>query len=309
VIITKVIKICSHLMIPFWLVLFLLYIYLLTLAQVNPQKFFGFVQNYNSLLLEDANQLIELEHEYPYSQVIRHLVARVTQDLNLPEKDEALRQSAIYATDRAILKSFMTAPRLERPMPISEAVLIDLPTPPIESQLSRPTMVEVNHGLLDSPFHSTNIYEEVEHDLDQLHKSMHRFEEVVEQLEHGAHPLSIGSTPPIEKVDVKEAELIEQIKNTKQQIKSEDEHNEQTEIIDQFIKTQPTINKLKPVVEAKDLTEKIDLHEAHIVSETLVEILLKQGKTEKATEMLKKLIWKFPQKKAYFAARIEELKK
>jgi hypothetical protein len=41
----------------------------------------------------------------------------------------------------------------------------------------------------------------------------------------------------------------------------------------------------------------------------LVELLLKQGKKEKAVEMLKKLIWKFPQKKAYFAARIQELKK
>jgi predicted Zn-dependent protease len=63
------------------------------------------------------------------------------------------------------------------------------------------------------------------------------------------------------------------------------------------------------VSEPTDLTEKIELQETHIVSETLVEILLKQGKTEKAVEMLKKLIWKFPQKKAYFAARIEELKK
>ena len=47
----------------------------------------------------------------------------------------------------------------------------------------------------------------------------------------------------------------------------------------------------------------------NIVSETLVELLLKQGKKDKAIEVLKKLIWKFPQKKAYFAAQIEELKK
>jgi predicted Zn-dependent protease len=47
----------------------------------------------------------------------------------------------------------------------------------------------------------------------------------------------------------------------------------------------------------------------HIVSETLVEILIKQGKKDKAIEVLKKLIWKYPQKKAYFASQIEELKK
>lgn len=239
------------------------------------------------------------------------MVARVTQDLNLPEKDNALRQSAIYATDRAVLKSIMTSPRVEQQILRTEEVSVDLSPPPIEAQPIGTKIVEDEAVIPDTLSQSVDIYEEVEQDLAKLHNSMHRFEEVVEQLEHGAHPLSTGSViPSIEKVELKETELIEQIKSSKQQINAEDvKHNEQTEIIDQFIKTQPTINRLKPIAEAKDLTEKIDLHETHIVSETLVEILLKQGKTEKATEMLKKLIWKFPQKKAYFAARIEELKK
>jgi hypothetical protein len=261
-------------------------------------------------LLEDANQLIELEGQFPYSQVIRHLVARVTQDLNLPEKDYALRQSAIYATDRAVLKSIMTSPRVEQQILRTEEVFVELSTPPIEAQPIRATAIEDEAVLPDIPSQSVDIYEEVEQDLAQLHNSMHRFEQVVEQLEHSARPLSDGiTTHPIEKGELKEADLIEHIKSTKE-IKSEGvKQNEQTEIIDHFIKTQPTINKLRPVSEPTDLTEKIELQVTHIVSETLVEILLKQGKKEKAVEMLKKLIWKFPQKKAYFAARIEELKK
>ena len=47
----------------------------------------------------------------------------------------------------------------------------------------------------------------------------------------------------------------------------------------------------------------------NIVSETLVEILIKQGKKDRAIEVLKKLIWKYPQKTAYFASQIEDLKK
>lgn len=259
---------------------------------------------------EDANQLIELERHFPYSQVIRHMVARVTQDLNLSEKDNALRQSAIYATDRAVLKSIMTTPRAAQTIPRTEEVFVELSTPPIEAQPIRATAIEDEAVLPDIPSQSVDIYEEVEQDLAQLHNSMHRFEQVVEQLEHSARPLSDGiTTHPIEKGELKEADLIEHIKSTKE-IKSEGvKQNEQTEIIDHFIKTQPTINKLRPVSEPTDLTEKIELQVTHIVSETLVEILLKQGKKEKAVEMLKKLIWKFPQKKAYFAARIEELKK
>ena len=86
------------------------------------------------------------------------------------------------------------------------------------------------------------------------------------------------------------------------------------EIIDQFIKSQPSISKNKLAAsiasESKeDLIEKNLTYGENIVSETLVQILLKQGKKEKAMEVLKKLIWKFPQKKAYFAAQIEDLKK
>ena len=61
--------------------------------------------------------------------------------------------------------------------------------------------------------------------------------------------------------------------------------------------------------ESGDLSEPSGHFGENIVSETLVEILLKQGKKEKAIEVLKKLIWKFPQKKTYFASQIEELRK
>jgi len=107
--------------------------------------------------------------------------------------------------------------------------------------------------------------------------------------------------------------LIEEIKSTKRKIKPEGEkQKEQIEIIDQFIKTQPSIPRPKaitPDAKDSDLSEPGAQFGENIVSETLVEILLKQGKREKAIEALKKLIWKFPQKKAYFAAQIEELRK
>jgi predicted Zn-dependent protease len=84
----------------------------------------------------------------------------------------------------------------------------------------------------------------------------------------------------------------------------------QREIIDRFIKVQPSISK--PVftnAPGVDLSEASTLFSDQIISETLVEILIKQGKREKAIEVLKKLIWKIPQKKSTFAAQIEELKR
>jgi predicted Zn-dependent protease len=110
--------------------------------------------------------------------------------------------------------------------------------------------------------------------------------------------------------------ILDEIKTSKEEIALETERQkQQIELIDQFIKAQPSISansvKEKPVsVPPTDLNSiKSGEFSDNIISETLVEILLKQGKKERAIEVLKKLIWKYPQKKAYFASRIEDLKK
>lgn len=108
--------------------------------------------------------------------------------------------------------------------------------------------------------------------------------------------------------------IIEQIANTKKKLDPEnDAQKAQIEVIEQFIKAQPNIpnSKDKPLPPPGIDLSVIKPGEFgdNIISETLVDILLKQGKKEKAIEVLKKLIWKFPQKKAYFVAQIEELKK
>jgi predicted Zn-dependent protease len=104
--------------------------------------------------------------------------------------------------------------------------------------------------------------------------------------------------------------LLEEIKTKKKITPETTKQKEQIDIIDQFIKKQPSITKNQgSAADASDLAEKNFSLTENIVSETLVEILLRQGKKDKAIEVLKKLIWKFPQKKTIFAAQIEELKK
>jgi pentatricopeptide repeat protein len=44
-----------------------------------------------------------------------------------------------------------------------------------------------------------------------------------------------------------------------------------------------------------------------VVSESLAKIMVKQGKIEKAVEIYRELICKYPDKKAYFAGKIDEL--
>ncbi|HLT73394.1 MAG TPA: hypothetical protein VKZ75_12115 [Cyclobacteriaceae bacterium] len=108
--------------------------------------------------------------------------------------------------------------------------------------------------------------------------------------------------------------ILNDIEHSKKKLSPESgKQQEQLEIINQFISSEARISNLKDkasTVSTADLTTiKSGEFGEHLVSETLVEILINQGKKERAIEVLKKLIWKFPQKKAYFAAQIEDLRK
>ena len=81
------------------------------------------------------------------------------------------------------------------------------------------------------------------------------------------------------------------------------------EIIDKFIRNEPTISRPKssfydPVKFAKQSI----VDEENIVSETLAKIYYDQGHYEKAINIYEKLILKFPEKSTYFANLIKKAK-
>jgi hypothetical protein len=81
-------------------------------------------------------------------------------------------------------------------------------------------------------------------------------------------------------------------------------------LVEQFIKDEPRIKGKKsgfynPVNMAKKSVQESD----EFITETLARIYAKQGNTVKAVRAYQKLSLKFPEKTAYFAALIEELKR
>jgi tetratricopeptide (TPR) repeat protein len=291
---------------------------------LTKKEFHILLSNYTSLTSWEALELLTLEKEFPYSQIIHGLAARATQDNQLPDKEEQLHLGAIYTTDRAVFKSIMTAPAQTRIDVLTEETQEELSTysspanieietdndPPI-SVVSDQITIHTKPAEINDSF-----YKEILRDLERLKEAKLEFEETIRLYENGALPSTSGDDTPEKKKTPADStdELLTEIKSSKKKINPEGpKQKEQIEIIDQFIKTQPTI-KGKVAGEEKsapkdDLTENSLMYNENIISETLAEILIKQGKKDKAIDVLKKLIWKFPQKKAYFAAQIEELKK
>ena len=110
---------------------------------------------------------------------------------------------------------------------------------------------------------------------------------------------------PVEKKEAaKEVKTESESKTPKKKTKSKEE------IIESFIKHNPGINKPKDAeykeeleVAARSLNENFDF-----ISETLAEINLKQGHTQKAIKIYQKLSLKYPEKSSYFAAQIKKIK-
>lgn len=283
---------------------------------MEKERLLFLTKNYTSLTAEEVTDLIALRKEFPYSQLLHNLASRGGQDLNIPSREELLHVSAIYSTDRGVLKSIMTTPSKPRAKTIFKPTVDTItiqeitPTPP-KTFIQQPT----DEIKLSGEALINDIFQE----LDKLKLVKHNFEVSVEEYEKITGSKKKDDSKKIEKkvtptAKVKEPTdlLIEEIKSTKKKVTPEGpKQKEQIEIIENFIKTQPSITKNKlatPPPSSNDLAESSLVYSDNIISETLVEILLKQGKKDKAIEVLKKLIWKFPQKKAYFAAQIEELK-
>ncbi|NGM63182.1 hypothetical protein G5B30_14830 [Sphingobacterium sp. SGG-5] len=82
------------------------------------------------------------------------------------------------------------------------------------------------------------------------------------------------------------------------------------EIIDKFIREEPVIHPPSPEqLNTENMARRSAEDNYMLVTETLANIYVDQGLYLKGIEVFKKLILKYPEKKSYFAARIQELER
>jgi hypothetical protein len=276
---------------------------------VDNQTFLRLLQSVQSSTREDALAVNELLNQYPYCQALQILAAKTSQDHNLPDAAEQLQRAAVYSTDRKLLKEWMSLPRLE------------------------------NTALIEGDLPGEQLREELANDLQRLQILKANFERSLQNFEAArrrkkantsdnetpARPkakkpkkgrkkgeLRKASKKKSRKDDPENAHLLHQIQDFRPKGRAvySAKAKKQLAIIDRFIKRQPSIEKKPQAAKpGPDLSKKSGVLSEDVISTTLVDLLIRQGKKEKAIEALKKLIWKFPRKKAIFAAQIEELKK
>lgn len=306
---------------------------------MDKSLFLKILQHSATTSVDEAKEITLLTAQFPYSQVLHTLAARASKDHGFQHQQRDLQLAAVYAADRALLKDLMT---LEPEEPVQQVVSKHVNAN--EQVISTIDAVDVADVVMDdlerlSKLKNTfeNLFmdfpkpkkviakevpvqpavDEEASPTPQEREAKSKRERIIEMAKALNLPPPDSNAPPKKKRRDKDGnpvdELIAQIQNSKMELIPEnDRQKQQIEIINHFIRVQPSISNPKdrvPSVVGDLMPIKSGEFGDNIVSETLVEILVKQGKKDRAIEVLKKLIWKYPQKKAYFASQIEDLKK
>lgn len=286
---------------------------------MNKEGFNKLISDYSDVD-KQFQELEKLVDRFPYSQPLRMLSMKSSTKLSKVEYQKRLGLAAFYSTDRNVLRSLVeeglvpsdlatkkkAAPTTKKPA-----------APKSQKTLSKP--VKRKPVKRKQSIDAVALRDEVLANLEELKKSKAHFLEITERGEIelverkpiAKKPKHASSTKsPSRKASGKATSEKEIRKSLKAKPKTSRSRTKKDDIIDKFIAEDPSITpNQKPRENQSDLSKPSSVLKEDLVSENLAIIFAKQGKTAKAIEIYKKLIWKFPQKKASFAARIEELKK
>jgi len=310
---------------------------------VNKEHFNNLLKDYSNLDSQ-YKELESLMRDFPYSHPVRMLNVKSSSSLSKKEYQQRIALTAFYVTDRNVLRSLIEKGKvpsdigsIEAKPVVKEPTVITKPLKPdVKTSVARPesttkkpvaktaaaapkTVIKKAAKALTSSIDAESLRKEVLVNLEILQQTKSAFlklakidtvtEDTVER------PASIKSKTAKKIAKKKVAEPVKPAKAKSVQAKpatakaGKTPKTKKNELIDKFIADAPSITPGKAVKENQsDLSKASSELKEDLVSENLAIIFAKQGKASKAIEIYKKLIWKFPQKKTSFAARIEELK-
>jgi tetratricopeptide (TPR) repeat protein len=217
-----------------------------------------------------------------------------------------LALAAFYSTDRTVLRSLIENGKVPSDLDLKEALVHQVKTKSAERKT-------IDKSSVDHDIDIDSLRQEILINLEQLQKSKSTFfgligdEIVIEPVKEEVKKEKVKAKP---KAAEKRKKVAEKKASVQKKSVIASRRAVKNKLIDKFIETKPSITPSQDTREAQsDLSRASSELREDLVSENLAMIFAKQGKNEKAIEIYKRLIWKFPQKKASFAARIEELKK
>ena len=283
--------------------------------KLDKETFSFWVTHPEELLPTDLQQLKEAIDAYPYCQSLYLLAAKAT---SVHQKSHAIayvRQAAAHALSRNALRKL-----IENEFQWSENLLsrlneLSLKQVPIPDDYTKESYelfkrrAEQTHTFFANPIFDfaksvgeLPVVESPEDDVDSPAGGMEVILPMIDEVIIAEKVLQ--TTLEQQEAGVEEPET---------NVKPDPERHRQLRIIEDFIKREPMIQRPRmhtsEQADQEDLTRRMPINSGAPITEAFAQILARQGKSERAIDIYVKLMLKNPEKKVYFAEKIEALKK
>ena len=245
------------------------------------------IQNPENTSDKDLDYLYELSLTHPYSGITQLLVAKILHVQNRTGYAEQLKKAAFTCTDRAVIYNYIHKKKLLSTIEKSNENANDA------IKLEKEPEIDILEQNIISSVISNSIHQEIEeYDLIE-----NKSEEKVENKDSTLPLFDENSTMSFSKWIALNSKLNtnkgKQIANIDALLANLSERSKKR-----------TLNKSEPFFSPIEAAKLSLVDNEELVTETLAEIHIKQGNYPKAIKIYQQLMLKNPEKKAFFASRI-----
>ncbi|TFV94347.1 hypothetical protein E4S40_09965 [Algoriphagus kandeliae] len=246
---------------------------------MNANQFKDILNRADKLEKSDVLLLRKIQENFPYFQIPHVLISRYEIQKSPEKKSDSLSWAAITSPDRVWLRGLIEK---------QEAIQETKPTVDILPEKPKEKL-----------------------DLADRTASLVQLDEKLKKKTDNSPQKEEKPKSKTRKKRASSDDLIESIKKKEKKKILDSKKQEQIDLIKAFSKKDiklATIREIEANQNNENLAESSTKIKDELITESFAKLLIKQGKKEKALQIYKKLSLMFPEKSAYFADLIENLK-
>jgi hypothetical protein len=297
---------------------------------MDAKSFIGILKKPHRLANTGLTELIELGNQYPYTSIIHTLIAKKSEQESPEDFDSYLAKAAIYSLDRKklhyIINSVAEVSSVDTIDETEETVVLETPQPEIAAPLSETIETNVTENntiniadeIIPIEISADSLIQQIETaEAEKKDKKKKKEKKKHKEEEDAFTEITVDTRlsflewlkyinkyrkPPEKELETHyaaaqyEAEIIQ-------------EEPEEAEITAPLPSIWKKVSNEKAEVIISDLAERSIKKDESTITETFAKILELQKKYAQAIDAYEKLSLKYPEKNAFFALRIDELKK
>lgn len=268
---------------------------------MTKDQFYNAVENPDDILPDTVDALAQAVRRFPYFHAGWMLLAKGLADSASPHFQSELKKAAVHVWDRAALFWLVHGTDESRKPQKSEAAKA-MDAEPAHNPSPAARLLAPPPPVADDYF--PGVADDLGLDAASKPDTTYTLTDFDDHLRRPGERYTFADW----------LDYVSERKSILDEEAAQDRNSRQSRLIDDFLKEpveRITPAAAKPISqsEAKAIEERSVSENDEILTETLASIYLKQGKTEKAVSIFKKLSLKYPEKSSYFASRIAEIQK